>query len=171
MRTRKNPKEVRVSARISEEDKNILKKTKVNPAEAIHYYCRHMQNKSEILKLRKQNIMNDLTELKLDEIVLEQELEEIDAALSKLDESELKTEEALVEEWVNNSVSIIMNLNLDCDLEHLFMNPDVIRYLDEHAKRCNEDVVVYIKKVKAAYEKCLTSESDTSAKVPIRQNV
>lgn len=173
----KIPKDERVSARISKSDMMILKKLNVNPAEAIHYYCSKLANEKELLLFKKKSLMSKLTELKLDEIVVEQELEKLELRLEQIEpsveECSVESFEDVKKVWVENSVKIIQDIQLRSgeDIDHLFVNNKVLDVLDRGAVNCGEDIVVFCRDVRLELEKCMTKVYDNSERVFRGENV
>jgi len=78
MGSRKIPYDEVISGRVTAEDKYLMKKYKVNVRDAVKWYLQHIINDSKRVELQKEKLKKQIYDLKLDLIVAEMELQELE---------------------------------------------------------------------------------------------
>ena len=78
MGSRKIPYDEIISGRVTAEDKYLMKKYNVKVRDAVKWYLQHMINDSKRLELQKKKLKEQIYNMKVDLIVAEMELEELE---------------------------------------------------------------------------------------------
>ena len=144
-------KSVQVSARIHEWQNQLLKKQGLTAYDAIAFYCDAKFQDQKFLKTKARIVKDKLNQLKMDEIELEQQLEEIENKLHKIE----------VDDY-NQKMS---EHDLLLDLEHAKILPAFTDVVDHAAKKLGENSLSFYNEVIGEYEKCFTGVFNISENV------
>ena len=164
MRNRKN---VQVSARIHEWQQQMLKKQGLTVYDVIAYYCDSKFQDTKFLKTKQRILKDKLNQIKMDEIELEQQLEEIENKLHKIEVEDYNQKVSEHDQLVEGCVSTLHNLikNRHIDLDHAKILPAFTDVVDHAAKKLGENSLSFYNEVIEEYEKCFTGMLNISENV------
>lgn len=160
-------KSVQVSARIHEWQNQLLKKQGLTAYDAIAFYCDAKFQDQKFLKTKARIVKDKLNQLKMDEIELEQQLEEIENKLHKIEVDDYNQKMSEHDLLLGQCVSTLDNLikNKHIDLEHAKILPAFTDVVDHAAKKLGENSLSFYNEVIGEYEKCFTGVFNISENV------
>lgn len=160
-------KSVQVSARIHEWQNQLLKKQGLTAYDAIAFYCDAKFQDQKFLKTKARIVKDKLNQLKMDEIELEQQLEEIENKLHKIEVDDYNQKMSEHDLLLGQCVSTLDNLikNKHIDLEHAKILPAFTDVVDHAAKKLGKNSLSFYNEVIGEYEKCFTGVFNISENV------
>lgn len=107
----------RVSAKVTEKDKELLKKSGYNPRHAIEYFVKEVTSKQDMIKVEKYFLEKEINDLKMDIIVREMRLEQINDELDLVNVDGVDYDNETVNSFEKTKNLYLNNFSTHCSLE------------------------------------------------------